>query len=148
LKGRLILLMVLLSVPNMAAAGVYTDELAKCLVTKTSDQDRLVFVRWIVFAFSRHPGVADLARTDEGLGEEMAARMATVSQRLLLEDCHEETRLAIQYEGKQALKQSFQYLGQIAARTLNRSTEVQEEFGRLRQYLDEKRLQEAFGITE
>lgn len=43
--------------PAVSHAGLYTDDLARCLVVSTSTQDRADLVRWIFSAASAHPVV-------------------------------------------------------------------------------------------
>jgi hypothetical protein len=38
---------------SMAAAGPYSDDLAKCLVKSTTKEDRVSLIRWLFAAASR-----------------------------------------------------------------------------------------------
>lgn len=60
-----------------AMAGIYTDDLSRCLVDKTSTEDKSVLVQWIFVAMAQHPSVvpltkitpADVDRDNKAAGE-------------------------------------------------------------------------------
>ena len=69
-------------------------------------------------------------------------------QTLLTKTCLDETRKAMKYEGPAVLEQSFNQLGQIAARELFTHPKVaagMTEFGAL---LDKKEMEKAFGAQK
>jgi hypothetical protein len=56
------LMLAALSASAPSVAGVYTDELAKCLVESTTARDRTTLVRWMFGAATAHPDVASIAK--------------------------------------------------------------------------------------
>ena len=72
-------------------AGVYADELSKCLVEKTTTQDRTVLVTWVFTALSRHPAVKPIISVSADRIEEVNKNAAALFTRLLTETCRDET---------------------------------------------------------
>lgn len=101
-----------------AQAGVYSDSLGKCLVTKTSDQDKAAFVRWIFASLSASPTVKDLGNVSVRQHDEIDLDTARLVDRLILTDCRKEAVEAMKYEGPSSFEAGFGVLGQVATRTL------------------------------
>ena len=57
--GALALAGAFAATPSMA--GIYADDVTRCVVKATSDQDRLDLVRWIYAAMSLHPDLKTMA---------------------------------------------------------------------------------------
>jgi hypothetical protein len=49
-----------------ADAGVFADDLSRCLVNKTTDYDQLHLKKWLFSAFSMDPALAPLSSIDAG----------------------------------------------------------------------------------
>ncbi|HET8534930.1 MAG TPA: hypothetical protein VFL74_05210, partial [Sphingomicrobium sp.] len=50
-----------------ADAGVFTDDLSRCVVQKTTDADRTLLVKWMFAAETKNPalsGMASLSQAD------------------------------------------------------------------------------------
>jgi hypothetical protein len=124
-----------------AHAGPYTDDLSKCLVQSTSPADRLILVRWIFAAMSHHPAVASMTRVTAQDADRIDAQMADLFTRLLTVSCQSQAKLALAYEGDQAMSQSFSLLGQVAGKEIFSDQNVQHAMTGLKNHLDIKRLQ-------
>lgn len=122
-----------------AQAGIYTDDLSRCLVAKTTEQDKNQLVRWIFTIFAMNPAVKDIVNLTPAQREQYNRGGADLLQRLLIDDCHKETVAAIKYEGSAAMGASFQVLGQVAARGLMTDPSVLEGLQSLTTYLDKSR---------
>jgi hypothetical protein len=101
-----------------ASAGLYTDDLSRCLVSKTADADRALLIRWIFTAFSLNPSVKDMVNLTDAQREKVLVDGAGLYQRLIFEDCRAQALAAVKNEGAEALGAGFQVLGQVAARSL------------------------------
>jgi hypothetical protein len=136
----------------VAQAGVYTDDLSKCLVKSSNDADRLVLVQWIFSGLSLHPAVQPLVSITTEQREAFNDKVAALLSRLLVDDCRKEAIDALKYEGSAALDASFQVLAQIASRDLMAEPHVVKGLNGLVTYLanDEKliSLLDAAGIPE
>ncbi len=101
-----------------AEAGVYSDDLAKCLVASTTTRDQTDLVRWIFATAALHPGVSSIAAVSGEQRTAMARTVAALFERLLTESCRSQFSAAMQYEGNQTIEAAFQVLGQVAMRAL------------------------------
>jgi hypothetical protein len=77
--------------PGQARAGVYGDDLARCLVEKTSDSDKVLLAKWIFTIISAHPSAVSLAKVSEAERTAVARQTAGVFQTLLTDTCREQT---------------------------------------------------------
>ncbi|MGY1459849.1 hypothetical protein ACW5F0_14590 [Luteimonas sp. A534] len=132
--------------PAVAHGGVYSDSLAKCLVERTSDQDKILLAKWIFTVIAAHPSAASLATVDGHQKSEVVEGTGKLFETLLTESCHEETAKAVRYEGSEALGISFKVLGEIAMNTLLTDPKVQAETENFMQHVDAKKLEQAFAL--
>jgi len=103
---------------SSASAGLFTDDLSRCLVTKSTDADKAVLVRWIFAAFSMNPSVKDMTQLNDAQRDNISVAGAALYQRLIFDDCRAQALAAVKNEGAASLEAGFQVLGQVAARTL------------------------------
>ena len=125
---------ILLGASAPAQAGVFTDDLSRCLVEKSSDADRTAFMRWMFAALTRDPALADLAQVSEARRDRINRTAADIYGRLIFLDCRPEAVAALKNEGLNALGPAGQALGGAAARRLLGSPAGQAElrkFGEL-----------------
>lgn len=127
---------------NPAHAGIYSDELAKCLVASTSDADRSLLVRWIFSTSALHPEVASISAVTPAQREGTNKATGQLIERLLTATCRKQTRDALKYEGTGAIQTSFQVLGQVAMRSLMENPEVAQGFQGMGRYIDESKIRE------
>ena len=127
--------------PATGRAGVYSDALSRCLVERTSDEDKVLLARWIFTVISAHPSTTSLATINEAQKVETVRGAGELFETLLAESCRDETAKAIKYEGTQALNTSFKVLGEIAMNTLMANPVVQAESANFMQYVDEAKLE-------
>ena len=94
----------LFAVTTAAEAGVYGDDMSRCLVDQTTKEERISLVRWMFVAASSHPAVASIANVG---AEEMDASNKSLGQlvtTLLTERCREQTKTGVKYEGPAAIQ--------------------------------------------
>ena len=139
---RLVLGLLAALTPTLIAApavsGVYSDALAQCLVTSSSDADKTILTRWIFAAFSENPSVKDLVSVTEAQRDTLNHQFAELSQRLLVKDCRKETVDALKHEGLSVIETSFQVLGQTATRQMMSDPMTQAEVAGFTKYLDKQ----------
>ena len=133
--------------PAPAKAGVYGDDLAKCLVEHTNDGDKIVLAQWIFTVMSAHPSAASLARISDADRTAVARQAGRVFETLLTDSCKEQTGKAVKYEGTAALGSSFKVLGEIAMNTLLANPSVAAESQNFMTYVDEAKIKAAFGAA-
>jgi hypothetical protein len=112
-----------------ACAGVYADELGKCLVSSSSPADQIVLVQWMFSAISVNPNVASMTSISPAQRKSYDQQMAHLTQRLLTVDCRKQTIEALKYEGDNALESAFGVLGGVAVRTLTSDPKTAQAMG-------------------
>ena len=128
---------------NMPAhAGLYADDLSRCLVDKTTVADKSALVRWVVATTTLHPAVQSLATVSEEERTRANRDTGRLFDRLLTESCREQTRLAMKYEGAGALQSGFQTLGQVAMAELFADPSVVKGLGELDKQIDAQKLKQ------
>ncbi len=125
-----------------ANAGLYSDDMARCLVAKTSLSDKTSLVRWIFANAALHPDVASIAAVTPEQRTEMDKAAGQLVERLLTVDCREQTTAALKYEGEMAMQLSFQVLGQVAMQELMAHQSVSAGFEAFTQYMDLSKLEQ------
>ena len=139
---RLCLSLVLILSGSLALAQSSGEKLGDCLVRKTTGQDRIDLVRWIVLAYSKHPDVSNFVQTDATAEENVHQNMGLLFTELVAERCKLEARTAFQ-SGNAAFEQAFTTLGQVAAEELMRSKEVNSTIADFVKYADQKKIEAA-----
>jgi len=114
---------IFLSFNNNLFSGPFTDEFAKCIVMKTTTQEKTDLVRWIYVTMSFHPQLMDLSNLTADDVEMANIRIADYMTNVFAYKCNEELNMAIEYEGEESVYYAFELLGEIAM------TEILEDEG-------------------
>jgi hypothetical protein len=130
--------------PAAARAGVYADDLTRCLVKSASPADQITFVAWAFSAMSAHPAVKSYSTLTDAQRVDLNKQVGHLYERLMTVDCRAQTVAAIKYEGNSAIEQGFSVLGQTAFRGLMGDPAVAAVFSSLPKYMDMKKF-EALG---
>ena len=145
IKGFLFPLLLTLSFFQLSEkrsiAGPFGDDMAKCLVQSTNSKDNISLVRWIVRVYGEHPDSNDFINLSIKDKEKIDKEIAALFNRLLLEDCKKETKMALNYEGDQVLFTAFQIMGQVAGRELNKEKNVAEAINKFLNYIDTEKFE-------
>ena len=142
----ILLTLFLFSFASNTMAGPSTDQMADCLVKRTTGQDRIDLARWAVLALSKHPDVSAFVVVDESIDEEIQRSMSELFERLVFSDCSEETKNALKDDGSVSFKNAFTVLGQIAAAELMRRPEVTKSINGFLNYVDTAKLEKHFQL--
>ena len=121
-----------------ASAGVFTDDLSRCTIQKTSDADKTDLMRWMFASATRDPALASMTTLTQAQRDEINKTMAGIYNRLILVDCRAEAIAAIKNEGFQAFGESGRALGAAAANKLMSSPAGQEELSKWVEFMDKK----------
>ena len=119
-----------------ASAGVFTDDLSRCVIQKTTDSDKTQLVRWMFGAMTRNPDLASLANISQAQRDKINKGMADIYNRLILVDCRSEAIAAIKNEGIHSLFDSGQALGGAAANKMMSGPGNEAELGKWTDYMD------------
>src|SRR6267378_2388983 len=137
-----------LALPSASAlAGLYSDEMTKCLVKSTNAADRSVLVRWIFVAVAMHPEVKAIFAVSDIQRDESNKAMAKLLEALLTESCRSETQNVAKYEARGAFGASFEILGEVAGRELISDPSVTRSAADLMKYLNKQKMESAFGSS-
>jgi hypothetical protein len=149
MKSKLLLGVVVLACGSTlcppAHAGIYADDLSKCLVKNTSSADKSALVQWMFFAMALNHNVASLTAIPEAKRVETDENTAALFERLLTDSCAAETQDAVKYEGSGAISESFKLLGEVATQEMLTDPAVAKGISNFAQYLDKDRINKIFG---
>lgn len=129
-------------VSSTVHAGIYSDDMSRCLVSNTSAKDKTDLVRWIFAISALHPDLGSVAAVTEQQRDDMNRKVAGLLERLLTESCRKQTQEALKYEGSAAMQLSFQVLGQVAMQELMSDAVVANGFAGFSKYVDKSKLKE------
>jgi len=132
-------------VPRAVYAGLYTDDLSRCLVDSTSTGDRENLVRWMFVAMSAHPAVQTLYSVSAEQVDQSNREIGQLAMKLLTESCVEETSKALKYEGDAGLSGAFEVLGKVAAQEIFSNPSVAQAMAGLQQYFNAEKLHAVLG---
>ena len=127
---------------SLASAGVYTDDLSKCLVNSSGTEDKIALIQWVFSTLTLNPAVASLSSVKPEQRDEFDRKLAEIATRLVLVDCRKQTIDAVKYEGEKSIESSFEVLGNIAARALMSDPTVASGTQGFIKYLDQSKFQE------
>lgn len=129
---------------SQTQAGVFTDDLGRCLIGKLTGDDKVILVRWLTVVYAAHPALVGIATIDASKVEAIDQSMAGMFMRLMTVDCVDAARTAIQNEGVGAIGASFGVLGQSAGAELMVDPAVGAAGMRFGSHLDNAELQRVF----
>ena len=127
-----------------AAAGIYTDDLSKCLVAKASAKDQQDLIFWVFSAIAQHPTIKSYTTLTVAQRDAAGRTAGLLMQRLLTDDCHKESVAGLKYEGISALESAFSVLGQVAIRGLFGDPEVDKSMASLGSAIDDAKMEALF----
>lgn len=82
-----------------AEAGVYADDLAKCLVRSSSSDDHLIMIRWMFSAVTQHPALRSMSTVTPAQHAVYDRDMAKLTERLIFTDCRKEALAGLEIRG-------------------------------------------------
>lgn len=139
-----IVLSICLAASAASHAGVYSDDLSRCLVESTTEQDKTMLVKWMFTAMALHPEVvamSDVTYQQRDAANKAAAQMIVS---LMTEACLTPAKKAVQYEGPLAIQQAFTILGQVAGQELFSNPNVAQGLADFEKHMDANKLRTAF----
>src|SRR5438105_10172776 len=86
-----------------AIGGVFTDDLSRCIVEKSSDADKAEMMRWMFAAFAKAPALSGMVSINQQQRDKLNKSMADIYSRLILVDCRSQAVAALKNEGENAL---------------------------------------------
>ena len=123
-------------------AGLYSDDMGRCLVSSTTTKDKTELVRWIFAIAALHPDVTAISSVTPEQREALSREVGKMFDRLLTESCRKQTQDALKYEGGIAMQLSFGVLGQVAMQELMNNPSVNAGYAGIVKYVDLSKLKE------
>jgi len=130
----------LLSVTQVTLAGPTVNQLSDCLMKSTTATDKTTVLQWTFVALGNHPDLKALSNVTASQKEALDKNLATVLQRILVEQCSVQTKAVIAAEGVQAVGDSFQELGRITGEEILENPEVKSQLKGVLRYVDLNKL--------
>lgn len=134
----------LLGASQIAFAGPTVDQLSNCLMKSTTPTDKTVVLQWTFVALGNHPDLKAFSNVTATQKEALDKNLATVLQRILVEQCSAQTKAVIQTEGLQAVGDSFQELGSITGEEILKTPEIKQQLNGVLKYVDLNKLVTTF----
>ncbi|EXB87396.1 hypothetical protein [Acinetobacter sp. 272263] len=134
----------LLGASQIALAGPTVDQLSNCLMKSTPPTDKTVVLQWTFVALGNHPDLKAFSNVTATQKEALDKNLATVLQRILVEQCSAQTKAVIQTEGLQAVGDSFQELGSITGEEILKTPEIKQQLNGVLKYVDLNKLVTTF----
>jgi len=134
-------LIFLLNISNKPIfGGPFGDEMARCLVSSTSNRDRNKLIKWIFRVYGDHPEVSYMVDLSDREKNIIDKDVADIFTRLLSKDCIDESKKAKKYEGDNALFTAFEVLGRVAANGISKNPNVERSINKFTELIDIERL--------
>ena len=130
------LYIILISINPNSFAGPFTDDFAKCLVTKTTAQEKTDLVKWIYVTISFHPQLSQMSNLTAEDVEMANIRVADYMTNVFAYKCNDELNQAIKYEGEESVFYAFELLGELAMGELMQDQGVTAASELFIQYVD------------
>jgi len=141
---RIFLFTLIFFTSSVVYAGTFSDHLARCLVKKTTVEDKELLLKWVYAAMSAHPEVQDMSNISVAKGAELNRKTGELFVDLIAIRCKQEAKEAFQYEGEDVFKSSFSVLGRVAMQGLMADKNVSAYMAGVSDSMDSKKLEKVF----
>ncbi len=116
------------------------EALAQCLVLKTTGEDRLTLVRWIVGGVASAHAVGAIAKVDPNLKDTTDRDLAALFTRLLTVDCFDAAHALIKSHDSDGLRVAFSSLGEIAMKEVMNDADTNSSLMAFTHYIDNDKM--------
>lgn len=129
-----------MAVTQMTSASTTGDQLSECLMKSTTAADKTAVMQWTFTALAAHPDLKAYSNVTDAQRDALDQKLATVLQRIIVEQCSTQAKAVIQTEGLQAVGDSFQELGRSTGEQILKNSEVKDQLKGVVRYLDLNKL--------
>ena len=132
------------SFSSLVISGPYQDNLSKCIIEKTTKEEKSLLMKWMFVIISEHPSIPEnykISNKDKVLSD---IDMANIVMNIFQIYCTTEAKQAYEYEGENSITESFKLLGEVAMRNLMNNDDVNMAVGRFTNYIDEEEFMSIF----
>ena len=127
-----------------ASAGVYTDDLSKCLVAKSTPEEKTLLMTWLFAAIALNPKLAPMVNMTAKERDKINSDTGKLFEKMLTDTCKPEAKLAIKNDGTSAIVAGFNVFGEVGVRELYSEPLVAEEMDKLHKYLEMEKFKVLF----
>jgi hypothetical protein len=108
---------------------IKAEALGRCLVNKTTGEDRVAIATWMLLAMASTPQLAGAATVEPGRKEQADRAMAQLLTRLMTIDCLNYSRAMFESESREAFHAAGVKLAQIAMNELLNNPQADAALG-------------------
>lgn len=134
-----------LAVPATACAEASPDlgkRLGECFALKSTGQDRIDLMRWLMVSWAASPRVQDVVKVNPEARVETDKTMARLVMRLLTVDCVEQAKPVLKAKDQDGMRAAFGAFGEIASAEIGGDKRVDDALGAFGTLLDDKALEQ------
>ncbi len=139
---------VCLAFSTLSHAGIYSDDLSRCLVESSTAADKSKLVKWMFTSMALHPDVTSMSSVTDLQRDASNRDAAEMFVKLMTEVCLTQAKKAIQFEGPLAIQQGFSVFGQVAGQELFTNPNVAQALAGLEKHMDNERLASSLGLPQ
>lgn len=126
-------------------ASPTSQALSACIARSTTAEDNVTLVRWMFVAMARHPTVANLSNVPDAERVSANRQMGELVNRLILQSCREESRVALLTDGEAGFGAAFETFGKSAMEQIMGHPDVNAAIAEMASYFDQAGLVELIG---
>ncbi|MBI3439971.1 MAG: hypothetical protein HY054_15200 [Proteobacteria bacterium] len=131
--------------PTAQAPSAESQALMACVVRNTTTDDSIVLMRWMFVGIARHPSISQMASISDAERVDANRQMGALFNRILLDNCSNETRAALQVDRAHAMGFAFRALGSHAMSDFMGNPDVSSSISDVLSYIDQRRFAEIVG---
>lgn len=132
----------LLHAESDAYAQTPTERLSECLITKSTNADRIALMKWLAFGISAHPEIKNVLAIPPVEIDRSDKEMAAIFTELLVVRCHAEASAVLSgSDSSTAMQVAFEKLGEMAAEEIYNGNDIQTRMSGFLKYLNENDFQ-------
>lgn len=134
-----------LVVPATATAQTNPElgkHLGECFAAKSTGQDRIDLMRWLMVSWAASPRVQDVVKVSAAAQAETDKTMARIVMRLLTVDCVDQARPVLKAKDAAAMGLAFSAFGEIASNEIGADKQVDAALSGFGKLLDDKALEQ------
>ena len=124
-------------------AASYTNDLIRCMIKNTNDNDIKILKTWIFFAYAQDSDLKQYTKIPKSKVNEVNKKMGHYVTQIFTDKCKREFKAAIKHDGKSVIPTAFGYIGKIAGSAISSSSEVKKFLSQFVKYIDTKKIQKA-----
>jgi hypothetical protein len=125
--------------PGLSAADqAAANTLGKCVVLKSTGEDRITFARWMVVAMASSPQMASVVTASATAKDDLDRKVAGLFTRLFAVDCVAEAKPVFATNNSAGMQLAGEAFGRIAIQELLGNREANAAMGSFTKYLKEE----------